>query len=385
MAKRAKNLIFKMKNSPNWYFLLPVNGTERPTSTRTTDADTARMIASNARFAATNTAAAEKAVDAIKEALHMKNYGVIPVENIWKLYMATAPECNPMELRHRELLIEKLVKYLRKNKILNINAITPKMANRFAQDILRPGVKAKTFNIYLQAVRHIFSRILLETDLQMNPFQPVYLHRCYDSRHGRSWRPGEYDRILAECIKVGKEWDALTIHAVNSGFRYKDLCHLKWPYVGDDIIESTPAKTKKHNIRVWSPIADEVRPVLDRQRGKHEVWVYPERHFAYKPQQASGYNKILASAGIKSDDQYVVSFHCHRHEFATRLANAGVPEDIRKRLGGWTTSETAALYNHDRVKLMRAIQAISNPAIAEEFRNLSSSNLTTYNQYNTQK
>ena len=44
-----------------------------------------------------------------------------------------------------------------------------------------------------------------------------------------------------------------------------------------------------------------------------------------------------------------------RHTFRTRLSEAGVADDIAKRLGGWTEDATAALYDHaDRIPEIRA-------------------------------
>jgi integrase len=49
------------------------------------------------------------------------------------------------------------------------------------------------------------------------------------------------------------------------------------------------------------------------------------------------------------------SFHSWRHTFRTRLSEAGVSDDLAKRLGGWTEDATAARYDHaERVEELRA-------------------------------
>jgi integrase len=44
-----------------------------------------------------------------------------------------------------------------------------------------------------------------------------------------------------------------------------------------------------------------------------------------------------------------------RHAYRTRLSEAGVSDDLAKRLGGWTEDSTAARYDHaERVEELRA-------------------------------
>jgi len=352
-----ETLCHHKKGRVNIYYYVTIRGITRELSTFTTDLERANLIASHAKIAAGNENTAEKAIASLRDALNCASNSDLAVDNLWDLYTSTDPRLEDAELNRRYYRIRKLKQWLNKEGITNINMITPKLAHRYMQT-LKKGRKGKTYNIYLQNYRHIFKRILLETDLSGNPFAPVVPMRTTDSRTGRSWRAGETDLIYAACKKIGQEWYQISKHAEYSGFRYKDLCMLKWDYVGADIIESTPAKTAKHNIHVWSPIHSEVREILQTQQGKDKVWVYPERHRAYNPDKTSGYNQILSSIGIKSDNKHVVSFHCHRHEFASKLAKAGVPQSVRMRLGGWTTSETENIYNHDLLQLVKAINAI---------------------------
>lgn len=52
-----------------------------------------------------------------------------------------------------------------------------------------------------------------------------------------------------------------------------------------------------------------------------------------------------------------------RHTFRTRLSEAGVSDDLAKRLGGWTENATAARYDHaERVEELRAaVEKANNP------------------------
>ena len=77
--------------------------------------------------------------------------------------------------------------------------------------------------------------------------------------------------------------------------------------------------------------------------------VYPRTHASNGP---GLFSKILKAAKV-ADDQY--TFHSWRHTFRTRLSEAGVSDDLAKRLGGWTEDATAARYDHaERVEELRA-------------------------------
>ena len=70
-------------------------------------------------------------------------------------------------------------------------------------------------------------------------------------------------------------------------------------------------------------------------------------HWRPQPQYAPGTEVELRSHSLRA-------FHSWRHTFRTRLSEAGVSDDLAKRLGGWTDDATAARYDHaERVEELR--------------------------------
>jgi site-specific recombinase XerD len=47
------------------------------------------------------------------------------------------------------------------------------------------------------------------------------------------------------------------------------------------------------------------------------------------------------------------SFHCLRHSFVSRLANAGVASEVRQRLAGHASAESHKLYTHHEIETLR--------------------------------
>lgn len=120
---------------------------------------------------------------------------------------------------------------------------------------------------------------------------------------------------------------------------------------------NTPPKTSRHKIRVTVPLVGTLLAALRtaRQEAPGEVYVLPLHAKAYHRRTLKSgpgaFAPILAAA--KVGEGY--TFHSWRHTFRTRLSEAGVADDIAKRLGGWTEDATAALYDHaDRIPEIRA-------------------------------
>jgi integrase len=67
----------------------------------------------------------------------------------------------------------------------------------------------------------------------------------------------------------------------------------------------------------------------------------PRKHWVFRGFLFSGkvspFKDVLAKAGIKEGGH---TFHSWRHTFRTRLSEAGVSDDLAKRLGGWTEDAT---------------------------------------------
>jgi len=89
--------------------------------------------------------------------------------------------------------------------------------------------------------------------------------------------------------------------------------------------------------------------------------VHPAIRFSEKTVNSQGirgffffcrFSHILKKAKV---DVEAHTFHSWRHTFRTRLSEAGVSDDLAKRLGGWTEDATAARYDHaERIAELRA-------------------------------
>jgi integrase len=70
------------------------------------------------------------------------------------------------------------------------------------------------------------------------------------------------------------------------------------------------------------------------------------------------FSEVLKRAGIVAEKGEKVSFHSLRHTFVTRLADAGVAEDVRMRLAGHTNAVTHGVYTHEDSQSKAAIKKL---------------------------
>ena len=160
-----------------------------------------------------------------------------------------------------------------------------------------------------------------------------------------------------------------------TGLRYSSVARLTWKEIDFEtgIIRHTPPKTARHNIEVLLPLTQHLREALEKANAERQAPVLPGKkrtksrtqnpdnvlplHAAYYPRPGySGgpgdFAEVLKEAKL---DGKGYTFHSWRHTFRTRLSEAGVSDDLAKRLGGWTENATAARYDHaERVEELRA-------------------------------
>lgn len=76
----------------------------------------------------------------------------------------------------------------------------------------------------------------------------------------------------------------------------------------------------------------EVEAVFRRRKGPGRL--FPGAEVECRSHRRQPFADLLKVAGIVAKPGEKLTFHCLRHTFATRLAEAGVPEDVRMQLCG---------------------------------------------------
>lgn len=277
------------------------------------------------------------------------------------------------EKRKRVSLLMTLAKWLRENTaVKSVDGIDPNVAWQFSVALGERGVSTKTRNnqvAQLSASWRVFMRAGFARE---NPWGIARVERNREEeRTGRAFTDEEIERIMAVCREVGREWPGVVTVALYTGLRMRDVEALRWceiDFSAGEIVK-TPSKTRRKGIVVRIPLHERVRAVLEEARRarqgaeQDDGYVFPWRaaHPSMGRRHVKGdvrFAEILRRAGIVEGEGERLTFHSLRHTFVTRLAAAGVPEDVRMRLAGHTNETTHAIYTHDEARAREAIARI---------------------------
>jgi len=180
-------------------------------------------------------------------------------------------------------------------------------------------------------------------------------------REVRAFTPVEVERMLA--VATGEYRGAILV-ALYTGLRYRDVAHLAWEQVQGDALVLAPHKTGRHGIRVAIPLHQTLRAYLAGLRRSGPL-VFPELARTYSARcTARRFGYVRRDTGLPAE----ATFHWLRHTVATRLKEAGVPEDVRRRILGHTQAATHDGYVHGLAQERAAIALLPTctPTAPEE-------------------
>jgi integrase len=326
-------------------------------STGTADRKRAESMEACLRAAHGQTLSRDALIRQIDELLGTKRGG-LPLSDAWETY-ASAPEirASAETMRKRRVDFQRFLSWMASHfpRAHYLHEVSREMALAFADEERRKGNRGKTWTNTRGNLGTMFQALMVRAALPENVWRVVPTGNHEDSESGRAFTPAEEARILSECRRFGREWYEVSLVARYTGLRYSDVVRLRWDQVEADRICLEPSKTRRHGIKVAIPLHQILADMLAALPRVSE-WVFPDQHGRLRSSQRRGeFGKILDAAAV--DGGGMLSFHCWRHTFRTRLAEAGVSKDLAQRLGGWT-SDISELYNHDFEGLAKAIRSL---------------------------
>lgn len=141
----------------------------------------------------------------------------------------------------------------------------------------------------------------------------------------------EQDRIFRQ---LPDHLARMALFAVNTGLRDSNVCGLQWlwevaiPELKRSVFVVPPSEFKSRRARVVI-LNDAAWSIIETQRGKHPVWVFP-----YRGKRVNGMNNTAWQRARRAAKLRDVRVHDLRHTFATRLRAAGVAAEDRAALLG---------------------------------------------------
>lgn len=363
--------IYKQRFSKNWYARIYIRGSGRVgrktirVSTGTEDRQKAEAVAKTLELAHNGAAPGEALHNMIDQLLGTKRGreglaldGIFAAHAEW--IRATNKTLSAYTIRNRRNVCRRFADWAKVHYPAAPLAedVDRRCALAFANYLLASGTRSKTRQNVVGELSAVWAGLLRSTDTVLaNPW-PLVIPQETDSVRLDTFSREEETRILEAADKAGYGWGLACRIARSTGLRYGDVVTLHWGDVDfkESLIHITPKKTKRHGIRIDMPMGPALAKALRKARpvkAAPDSWVLPELGRTYPlPRKIGLFRDVLAAAGVSPERH---TFHSWRHTFRTRLAEAGVSDEIAKRLGGWTNDKTALHYDHGgRLEEMRA-------------------------------
>jgi len=236
--------------------------------------------------------------------------------------------------------------------------ITPRLINEYKNKRHSDGVKSATINRELATLKKAFNLALKEWEwIESNPVSRVSMEP-EDNKRDRWLTLHEEERLLKACPHWLRE---IVIFAINTGMRLSEILELSWEAV-DFFRKTVTVFRSKNNERRTIPLNGAAIELL-KSKAKvrliktNLVFYSPRVHkLLWKRNVSWVFQTVTRRAGIND-----FRFHDLRHNFATRLVQAGVDlYKVQKLLGHKSPSMTQRYAHHCPESLRHAVEVLDS-------------------------
>lgn len=343
-------MLYRQPHSRYWWIDYRVGARRVRKSTRCTSLEDAKQVEAIA-IASIRRKLPADFIHALVDELYGRRSEVgTPCNGLWTAYReaidAVDVQMTDKTLRGRQRACDAVARHFGGQLA---EKLTPVEIRGYATALAKRIPNAKTRKNHLGDIITVMRALGIPSDGWRAVLPRAALNRldCFTQEEER--------RILDAAATAGNHWRALCLISRHTGLREGDCVRLTWASVDEanQCLRIRPSKTAKHGIEVVLPIpADAWREIIAdaAPRGADgDGRLFPD-FSEHRP-----FRQVLEAAGVSGHH----TFHSWRHTFRTRLSEAGVPDEIAMRLGGWTQRSTAARYDHaERLEdLRRAVES----------------------------
>lgn len=315
------------------------------TSTGTTDKIKAAAIEQALKLGLHRSTPGEHLHRLLDALLGVESKAGIPVDAVWseyqRIWSVGGKHIAERTQKDRERVVTRLMNWIKESRptTSTISDIDKLAASAYAEALKREGIKSKTRKNIIGELSAVWQIVGSVHNVQ-NPW-PGVAPQVNDAERGKAFTREQEAALLKAADTAGHDWGLMCRIARHTGLRYGDIAGLTRTEVdqGGKALVLRPSKTNRWGISVILPLPAVVFDALPTGGV-----LFPEANGCFPRQMwRVPFSAVLESAGLTGKG---FTFHSWRHTFRTRLSEAGVADDIAKRLGGWTQDKTAAHYDH---------------------------------------
>lgn len=243
-----------------------------------------------------------------------------------------------------------------------LNEITPGIIEEYMTMRKSEGVSGITIHHELNLLRHAFSLAVKKWDLlDKTPFEKVQLPSG-DRKRIRYLSSSE-EEALFEALKNSEWLRSVVIVARETGLRLSNICDLTWKQA-DLFKRSIEIEKTKNGRPVWIPMSELVCSELMKRSRVRDL--KSDRVFLVKGRPLNRnwvshvFKRVCVRAGVEN-----FRFHDLRHDFCSRLVQAGQPLHVVADLAGHEDITTTQRYAHLSPEMKRkAISSLGGYSLA---------------------
>lgn len=240
-----------------------------------------------------------------------------------------------------------------------IDRLTPSDITGVQVGMVEAGLRGKTVNMHVSCIRRIFAVAIAEGFITANPAATMRAVSSSDSRRRAPFTPQEITRLMNSTDT--DEWKGMILLAATTGLRCGDIRRLTSENIENGKLTIQPSKTTNSTGAILTiPLHPQAAAWLQGRPGA----LFPTLAALDGSRIANGFKRIMKVADVAATVQLAPgvtacrSMHSLRHSFATMLANAGVAEDVRRKLTGHASTLVHAKYSHHTESLETAIGSL---------------------------
>lgn len=240
-----------------------------------------------------------------------------------------------------------------------IDRLTASDITRVQVGMAEAGLRGRTVNMHVSCIRRIFAMAIAEGFIAANPAATMRAVSSSDSRRRAPFTPQEITRLMNSTDS--DEWKGMILLAATTGLRCGDIRRLTSENIENGKLTIQPSKTTNSTGAILSiPLHPQAAAWLQGRTGA----LFPTLAALDGSRIANGFKRIMKVADVAATVQLAPgvtacrSMHSLRHSFASMLANAGVAEDVRRKLTGHASTLVHAKYSHHTEALETAIGSL---------------------------
>lgn len=350
-------------------------------STKQTDESKARRLAfelegAGGTLRTDNTTAAQldKVVRAMWQRFTGKKISLNRTDEFFRSWVANMKR-KPGTIERYKQISDEFLELLGERASFDLKSITAADVQAFVNLDVKHGRSGTTVTLNAKILRAAFNAAIRAGHIETNPAAAVHLPDAIAEERA-PFTPGEIESLLAAA--KGTDWETAILLAAFAGFRLGDASNLTWEAIdlGAGVITFVPEKTSRKGRLLKMPMSDRLAVYLEKLAGKKRAQNSPflcpslaGREIGGRAGLSAEFIALMGRANVgaeavKPRDGRLrkfsrKTFHSLRHAFVSRLANAGVAEDVRASLAGHADPKETARYSHLEMEIRRkAVNAV---------------------------